>query len=366
MSRLSFVWLPVLFAVALDSVATRADAAEVQAFKVGVRSRQIAPPEPYEWRGAATHVLNTVIWYPADPSIDQMTPPTSISGGPAIFEAEGAIADAALAPAQARFPLILLSHGNGGTAPSLAWFAAGMAARGYIVAGVNHPGNSALEPKTVQGSTLWSQRARDLSVVLDALLADAQFARRLDPERVGAAGFSLGGYTVIALAGGIVAPAVFGVSCRDCKPPPEFPDLVERTEALQRADPAYAAALRGSATSVREPRVRAVFAIAPGLAQVMTSESLAAITLPVAIVAGAGDTVVPPEFNANFYAAKIPHAVLTIFPGSIGHFTFVDVCTAAGRDALPQFCVDAPGVDRSATHASTIAYAMEFFSANLK
>jgi hypothetical protein len=70
MARLRFMWLPVLFAVALESVAALADAAKVQAFKVGVRSRQIAPPEPYEWRGAATHALDTAIWYPADPNID--------------------------------------------------------------------------------------------------------------------------------------------------------------------------------------------------------------------------------------------------------------------------------------------------------
>ncbi|HTZ34554.1 MAG TPA: hypothetical protein VMB84_00935, partial [Stellaceae bacterium] len=315
---------------------------------------------------AARHALDTVIWYPADASIDPTTPPTATAGEPTIFQADGAIADAALAPAPARFPVILLSHGNGGTAQSLSWFAAGMAARGYIVAGVNHPGNSALEPKTVQGSTLWSQRARDLSVVLDALLADAPFARRLDPARVGAAGYSLGGYTVIALAGGIAAPAVFGISCGGCKPPPEFPDLVERTEALRRADPACAAALRDVRASVREPRVRAVFAIAPGLAQVVTSESLAAITLPVAIVAGAGDTVVPPEFNAKVYAAQIPHAELTIVPGAVGHLTFVDLCTAAGRITAPRLCVDAPGVDRAAIHAATIAHATEFFGANLR
>jgi predicted dienelactone hydrolase len=338
----------------------------VEAFKIGVISRQIAPPEPYEWRGAATHALDTVIWYPADPSVAPITPPISRSGGPAIFETEGAIADAALAPAPARFPVILLSHGDGGTAQSLSWLAAGLAARGYIVAGVNHPGNSALEPKTVQGSTLWSQRARDLSGVLDDLLADAQFVRRLDPKRVGAAGFSLGGYSVIALAGGITAPAVFGIPCRGCTPPPEFPDLVERIEALRRADPAYATALRGVGASVRDPRVRAVFAIAPGLAQVVTSESLAAITLPVAIVAGAGDTVVPPQFNAKVYAAKIPRAELMIFPGAVGHLTFVNLCTAAGRATAPRLCVDAPGVDRAATHASTIAHATEFFGANLR
>jgi predicted dienelactone hydrolase len=355
--------LLVLVALPLGSIAAPAGAAD---FKVGVGSRQIAPPEPYEWRGAATHALDTVIWYPADPRGNEPSPPSSAPGQPAPFETGDATTDAALARAPARFPVILLSHGTGGTAQSLAWLAVGLATQGYVVAGVNHPGNTALEPKTVQGFTLWWQRARDLSVMLDALLADAQFAGRLDPARVGAAGFSRGGYTVIALAGGIAAPTVFGIPCRDCRPPAEMPDLVERSEALQRTDPAYAAALRGAGVSVREPRVRAVFTIAPGLAQVMTSESLAAITLPVAIVAGSADTIVPPEFNARIYAAKIPGAALTIFPGAVGHYTFLAPCTATGRDALPRLCIDAAGIERGAIHASTIARAADFFGANLE
>jgi predicted dienelactone hydrolase len=359
------VFRSIFVAVALSVVPTAADAGELGVFKVGVSLRKIVPPEPYEWRGTATHVLNTVVWYPAASGVDQTTPHTGTSDRSSIFEADGATLDAALASGTARFPVVLLSHGNGGTAQSLGWFAAGLAANGYIVAGVNHPGNSALEPKTVQGSTLWPQRARDLSVVLDALFSDTQFAQRLDPERIGAAGYSLGGYTVIALAGGIAAPAVFGIPCRGCKPPQDLPDLVERTEALQRSDPAYAAVLRQVGASVREPRVRAVLAIAPGLVEVVTSESLAAITLPVAIVAGASDAVVPPEFNAKVYAARIPGARLKIFPGGVGHFTFLNACTAAGRGAAPQFCVDAAGVDRKAIHNATILHATEFFNGAL-
>jgi predicted dienelactone hydrolase len=124
--------------------------------------------------------------------------------------------------------------------------------------------------------------------------------------------------------------------------------------------------LRNAGGPVREPRVRAVLAIAPGLAQIVTSASLAAIALPVAIVVGAGDTAAPPEFNAKVYAAKIPRAGLTIFPGGVGHFIFMNLCTAGGRAAEPRLCVDAPDVDRAAIHAATIARATEFFGTNLK
>src|SRR5471032_1248967 len=33
--------------------------------KVGVTTRDVVPAEPYDWRGARTHALRTMIWYPA-------------------------------------------------------------------------------------------------------------------------------------------------------------------------------------------------------------------------------------------------------------------------------------------------------------
>ena len=42
-------------------VLARADAA----FKVGVTTRDFIPVEPYDWRGAKTHALSAMIWYPA-------------------------------------------------------------------------------------------------------------------------------------------------------------------------------------------------------------------------------------------------------------------------------------------------------------
>ncbi|MDP1013597.1 hypothetical protein Q6293_28055, partial [Klebsiella pneumoniae] len=74
--------------------------------------------------------------------------------------------EAPIAPSHAQYPLLLLSHGTGGTASSLDWMAAALSANGYIVAGVNHPGNTALEPLTREGFMLWWERATDVSEVL--------------------------------------------------------------------------------------------------------------------------------------------------------------------------------------------------------
>ena len=65
-------------------------------------------------------------------------------------------------------------------------------------------------------------------------------------------------------------------------------------------------------------------------------DSLALIDSPVAIVAGAADEVVSVKRNAEFFAAKIPRAQLTIL-------VFTGHCLEAGRTALPRVCNDPPG-----------------------
>ena len=340
-------------------------------FKVGVTTRRFTPPEPYDWRGSGRRALVTTVWYPADAQA-QVAPQRIGAPGAPIFEADPAAANAELANSPARFPLILMSHGTGGTAASMAWLATALAARGFIVAGVDHPGNNAVEAHTVQGFSLWWLRARDISVVTGAMLADATFGARIDPARIGAIGFSLGGYTMIELAGGITSLAQFAADCRaapdatTCKAPPEFPDLVAKSEALAREDAAYAAALGEGGRSYREPRIHAVVAIAPALGPVFTPESLAAITIPVAIIAGESDSIVPIDANARQDAAKIPHAELTILPGRVDHYVFVNVCTPAGRSIMAPICVDAPEIDRAAIHHTTAALAIKFFEDRLR
>jgi len=363
----------VLLAAVACVSAARSETSGNGPFKVAIAMRRAVPPEPYEWRGAAIHALLTAVWYPAEEQAQVRPQRIGAPNAPPMFEAGEAAPDAALAPGTKKFPLILMSHGTGGTADSMAWLATALAARGYIVAGVNHPGNSALEPYTTQGFMLWWKRAQDVGVVLDAMLADPAFGARIDRERIGAMGFSLGGYTMIALAGGITSRARFADFCKarppdeaSCQAPPEFSDLRAQSEALARSDPAYAAALREGERSYREPRIRAVFAMAPALGPAFTPESLAAITTPVAVVAGAGDAIVPVDASARRVAAEIPHAALTILPGGVGHYTFLDMCTAAGRQMAPPICVDAPEVDRAAIHRTTAALAAAFFEARLR
>ncbi len=354
-----------LVLVAMPNVARAYDTI----FKVGLATRDFVPTEPYDWRGAKTHALRATIWYPAD--ADAREEPQWV--GPRIvplFNAGKAARNANPAPGPRR-PLIVLSHGNGGAAFQLAWLGTALAGRGYIVVAVDHPGNNALEDYTVEGMSLWWLRAVDLSATIDAMLADKAFGGLIDPARIGAAGHSLGGYTVLAAAGGISNPELLQVFCRSpaaavsCKPPPAAAVMRRETVARLSADPDFRQRYSEAGKSYRDERIRAVFAMAPGPGPVFVPNSLERISLPVAIVAGSADEIIPTAAAAEAFARAIPHAALTIFPKA-GHFIFLGTCTLAGSVFFRDTCRDPDGTDREAVHAETIKLAVEFFTTNLR
>jgi predicted dienelactone hydrolase len=138
-----------------------------QQFPVGVTNRAFLSGDPsYDWRAAKTHALPATIWYPA--ATGSVETAQWVGDPPDAFASAGRAArDTGLAAAPAGFPLILLSHGTGGSALMMAWLGTALAAHGYIAAAVNHPGNNALEPYTLQGFSLGWERAMDIGRGLD-------------------------------------------------------------------------------------------------------------------------------------------------------------------------------------------------------
>jgi predicted dienelactone hydrolase len=333
---------------------------------VGFSPRQFSVPEDFNWRGSDDRTLSGVVWYPGDGSGDEKEQLIGPPNAP-LFSAGRATKDATLAPTFNKLPLIALSHGTGGSALQMAWLGTYLASRGYIVAAVNHPGDNALTGYTTEGFVEGWERAKDITAVINDMLADPRFGSKIDPDRIGAAGFSYGGFTMMELAGATADVNRLLAWCDEQKGacnPPEMPDLMERSKAIQqRAD--VQKSLQHSGDSYRDPRIRAVFAIAPAVARAFTPASLQKITTPVAIVAGEADTIAPPGENAQFFASNIRNSKLTILPGGVGHYTFLDVGTDTGKKQLPQFFVDRPGVDREAVHKQVAEMVAAFFDSEL-
>jgi predicted dienelactone hydrolase len=119
-----------------------------------------------------------------------------------------------------RVPLVVFSHGDLGCGLQSVVFTEQLARSGYVVAAPDHAdatlchtipprGSHAQTPQQADilkpetwNDTTWVDRRDDLETVIDTLLGDREFGSVIDAQKIGAAGHSLGGYTVVGLAGG--------------------------------------------------------------------------------------------------------------------------------------------------------------------
>jgi predicted dienelactone hydrolase len=333
---------------------------------VGFSYRDFATPPDFDWRGSRDHVLSAVVWYPAESSSEEKDQYVGPPDAP-LFFAGRAARDATFAPSFGKYALVALSHGTGGSALQMAWLGTYLAARGYIAVAVNHPGNNAVTGYTPQGFAEGWERAKDISTVITDMLGDPRFGERIDVGRIGAAGFSYGGYTMMELAGAITDFNQLLGWCDQVKKacdPPEMPDLMEKFKAIEH-QPDVEEAIEHAGDSYRDPRIRAVFAIAPAVARAFTPRSLQEIAIPAEIVVGASDQIAPSRENAEFFARNITGAKLITLPGGVGHYTFLDVGTEAGKKQFPQLFVDNADTDRETVHAEVGRMAADFFDQEL-
>lgn len=111
-------------------------------------------------------------------------------------------------------PLVLLSHGLGGTREGLAYLGAALAAAGYMAVHLQHQGSDAAvwqgaaDMRAAMGSAAMNPgaavaRLGDVVFALDHLLAGGEPLLRglVDPERIAAAGHSYGAWTVSHMLG---------------------------------------------------------------------------------------------------------------------------------------------------------------------
>jgi predicted dienelactone hydrolase len=331
-----------------------------------VGERHLTATEPTAALRDAEHrtSVRVTVWYPAADGVAEERLDLGPPGRP-LFIVGSAAADAAFADARPR-PVILFSHGFGGTARMMAWFGTPLARAGYVVVAVDHPGNNGLDKMTLPGAVMSWDRANDLRAALEAVKADPVIGSHLDLHRVGVAGFSAGGFTALVSAGARVNMNRFAAFCREhpedgvCKPQKEFAfTLDDALHTLEKPELATEAAHAGDDHSI--PGVRAAFAISPAIVQGLEPEGLKRMKTPVAILLGDADVTAPPDTNGRVAARTIPKAELKELPG-VGHYDFLSTCTAAA-EATIEICKHQ--VPQDPTHQTAIDTALTFFGDTL-
>jgi predicted dienelactone hydrolase len=301
--------------------------------------------------------LTTEIWYPTTdtkaPSLKENFP----------FIVEPSIRNAAL-PTQ-KHPLIMISHGTGGGRLTMEWLADKLVKQGFVVAAVDHWGNTYDNKIAIDFVTPW-QRAQDISFVLTQLLNNPELDKVIDRQRIGAAGFSIGGYTVIALAGAkldLDAIDKFTETPEGKKEItiPEFPNLVENLDGK-----AIAASFKSSPL-LKDKRIKAVFTICPAVGQGFTNRGqFRDMDIPMFIVGAQSDSIAPVKTNAAHYHNLMPKSKLMIVPGKTAHYVFLNEAIPEVKKTGGVIFNDDPTVSRHAVHELVGNVAVNFFKESLK
>jgi len=336
---------------------------------VGLERLHLQDPVRLNWSETGARPLVTSIWYPAAAGAKM----TQIGIPPKrpVFIGGYAARHAPFLDTGQKHPLIIMSHGTGGAAMQMMWLGRELAAQGYIVAAIDHHGNTAAEDAfDPRGFRMPWERATDVTTVLDMFLQDPEWSSRIDPARIGAVGFSLGGYTVTALAGGRLDFDRFAEFCKSelrdstCDEQTEFPEAGKKFDALLLANPNLALRLNEHRNDYRDDRIKAVIALAPAIVQALSEESLSEINIPFLTVAGTRDRVAPLQTNAQRLAHYIPGAKIERLEES-DHYVFLNRCNGRGLKYVP-LCKASDQVPREQAHQDVIHLAIDFFNQSLR
>lgn len=340
------------------------DAASAHEVTVGRSHRLLEDPARPHGSGNGARPIAITLWYPAASG----TKETDWAAGPFEF---GRNAIDATWEGTARQPLILLSHGTGGSAAQLSWLAEALVQKGFIALAVNHHGNTAAEPQQYpQGFVSPWERAEDLRLALRFALTDPEWGKRIDPQRIGAAGFSLGGHTALLLSGARHSRALHAAFCVEqpsspsCSLPPEAHFDHAELATLEAHDVDYRASLERAGDDYREPTLRASFLMAPALVPALDPASLKTLDLPVAIVVGSNDVQAPTTENLDQLPSLPNIEKLPVIPGA-SHYIFLAPCSQQGRRLAGALCDDGMGAARRDVHVMTARQATDFFLRHL-
>lgn len=135
-------------------------------------------------------VLKGAMWYPCS------EPPGEIQLGP--FTLIG-VKDCPISGD--KLPLVVVSHGAGGSFDAHHDMAETLADAGFIVAAIDHPGHTHLDMTRSGDLSVFVERPTDITRLIDFMLGTSPVAPKIDPQRIGFFGFSAGGYTGLVLIG---------------------------------------------------------------------------------------------------------------------------------------------------------------------
>ncbi|WEJ91064.1 MAG: alpha/beta hydrolase [Klebsiella huaxiensis] len=316
--------------------------------------RQITLP------GSGPDTVKVTLWYPTvmPGKMERVADNPAFVGISVIRNAQ---------PVPGAHPLLVLSHGYNGNWRNLSWLATAMAAQGYIVAAPDHPGTTTFNQNPIEAKKLW-RRPQDITRVINFVMSSPNLVGETDKRRIAAAGHSLGGWTVMELAGARFDTARFKQDCQqhplrgDCK-------IAQKLGINEPQSPEKLAA------NLQDKRIKAIVSLDLGMVPGFTPQSLHTINIPVLLLAAQSDALaaLPAKQESGYLASEIPDrwAKFELVNGAT-HFSFMQLCKPGAVALIEEdspgdgiVCQDGEGANRASIHQIVAQKVMVFLNSSL-
>lgn len=282
--------------------------------------------------------LNVIIWTPCSISAETIKLGALVLSGQRNCPVAGN-----------NLPLVVISHGHGGSNLSHHFLAESLADAGFVVAAINHPGDHYADSSQAGEIALFLERPKEIKRLIDYMLKESADAKRIDLNRIGFFGFSRGGYSGLVLAGGKPNFLQANVPCDNM----QIPMCVQIKQKKVPSGP-----------FTHDARIKA-FVLADPLNMFPTSDSVKDIHVPIQLWASefAGDGVLPGTVQALGHLLQ-EKPELHLVSGS-AHFAFLAPCSAELKITAPEICVDRQNFDRENFHRQMNASVLTFYKEHL-
>ena len=228
-----------------------------------------------------------------------------------------------------QFPLVIISHGNGGSHLLYRSISTILAKNGYIVAMVEQFGNNRNDNHLENTSENLVYRPKHITLVIDYFLAQYELRFNILKDKIAVIGHSMGGYTALALAGGI-------------------PRTKEGMTINAKSD----------------PRIKAIILLAPGAGWFRNSLNL--VVVPILLLAAEHDEITP-LWNSEIILEGVPNKNQVSFRivKNAGHFSFLSPFPQTMKKPTFLPSTDPVGFDREQFHIELPVEILSFLGEKL-
>jgi len=216
-----------------------------------------------------------------------------------------------------KFPLAIISHGNGGSHLIYHTISTYLAQEGFIVVSLEHYGNNRNNNELTKSDLNLEYRPQHISLTIDYLLSDKTFSSKIDKDKITVIGHSFGGYSALAIAGG--------------KP---------WTNSGKNLN------------IVKDSRVKAIVLMAPAAGYFASDNALNEVNIPIFLLTAEHDKFIQKKWCEDVIFNGISDTSLITLKKiqNAGHFSFISPFPSNMRNQNFLPSVDPKGFDRDEFH----------------